>query len=345
MLLFRAVRILAMKLFVILLLNLILLLSSGCTSTSQPSEPAAMTPIVIENYDGYAGQGKILRQVYERVPERILAVSEPVVDNLIFLGLQDKIAAVSECTVDSNWPHTKVYKDFRHLTENYGYPSKEAVLELHPDMVISWGSLFGESSLGSVEYWHQKGMHTYIMSNTVPVKSCSRKVENIIIDLQNLSKIFRIEKESAVKIEKLAARIAKLQSAVENIQESRRPGVITIQYVYGNEYYGRTDTDLTADIINLAGGRSLDDRFGGKKSVENLIKKDPDIILLVDMPKRPAAAKIKALQSNHALRNVKAIKNNNFFIIPYRAFYCGSEQTVMATEQLQTFMEKIMEKR
>lgn len=330
-----------MKKILVILLSFILLLCSGCDKAPKESASVILPPVELFNYDGYAGQGKLIQQRYTKVPQRILAVSEPVVENLLFLGLQDKIAAISECIIDSNLSYTYKYKSFKNLTEDYGYPSKEAVLALQPEMIISWGSLFGESSLGSIAYWHQKGIHTYIMSNTVPVKACSRKVENIIADLQNLAKIFRIEKKSAEKIAILKGRIRRLEEASNKISEVQRPGVITIQYVYGNEYYGRTDTDLTADIIRLAGGKSLDDRFGGKKSVEYLIKNNPEIILVVDMPKRPATSKIKALKSNHALRNVTAIKNNNFFIIPYRAFYCGSEQTVNVTEKLFSFIEGI----
>ena len=147
----------------------------------------------LENFDGYAGDGRTLKQIFTDVPQRVLAVSEPVVDDLIFLGVQDKIIGISACYSKNFAPHETEYAKFARLTYGSGYPSKEAVLGLQPDLIVSWGSLFGESALGSVEYWHNKGIHTYVMTNTVPTRATGRrKVENIVNDLQQLAKIFRL---------------------------------------------------------------------------------------------------------------------------------------------------------
>lgn len=334
-----------MKFLRIICLFFLPLLCTGCTKllkTEDSKFTVTAQAVVIDNYDGYAGQGRKISQIFEKVPEKVLAVSGSVVDNLVFLGLEKQIAATAACTTDSTFPEAKEYSKFPSLTDNYKYPSKEAVLKFKPDMIVSWGSLFGESTLGSVSYWHEKEIHTYVLSNTVPVKSSgSRTLQNIIIDLRNLIKIFRLDSNASRKVDNLQYRLEVLKNKrLEFSNRGKIPNILTIQYVYGNEYLGRTSTDLTSDIIIQAGGLSLDESVGGKRSIEFLIEKNPDIIMIVDMPSRPGKAKIDALRHNPLLKNVKAVRHDNFFLIPYRAFYGGSVYSIEATEHLHSFIQQ-----
>ena len=213
----------------------------GCSYQSRQADTSlADAPVVIKNFDGYAGGGRLIQQSFNKVPQRVLAVSLPVVDDLIFLGVQDRIVAISACYSKNYVPYEDEYAKLRRLTEGTGYPSKEAVLGLQPDLIVSWGSLFGDSALGSVEYWQRKGIHTYVMTNTVPTRATGRrKVEYIVNDLQQLAKIFRVEEKAQKKIAYLQSRIAKLRMHSESIAEAKKPKVLTLQHLYGNEYFGR----------------------------------------------------------------------------------------------------------
>lgn len=329
------------KQFLVIFIFILGMLSVGCAYQEQQRTKAGnAAPIVIENFDGYAGGGRKIAQVFYAVPQRVFATSEAVVDDLIFLGVQDKICAVSECYSKSFAPYDVEYAKLRRLTQGAGYPSKEAVLDLHPDLIVSWGSLFGESALGSVEYWQQKGIHTYVMTNTVPIKASGRRrVEYLVDDLQQLAKIFRVEENANDKIVGLKKRIQVLQLQSKATPKANKPKVVTLQYLYGNEYFGRTASDLTADMIALAGGISLDDKLGGRKSVEYLVKLDPDMLIVIDTETTPVADKIKALHAHKVLSRLKAVRNNKIFVVQHRAFYCGSLRTVEAVEAMQKYIE------
>lgn len=319
------------------------LFSGGCShnQTKAVNDTEKGYPLTINNYDGYAGQGRVVQQVFNQAPQRILAVSASVIDNLIFLGLQDKIIAVAADGGGRYEPYEKEYGKLHILTKNYAYPSKETVLSQKPDLIIGWGSLFGDEALGSVAYWHDKGIHTYVMSNTVPIEASGpRKVENFITDLKNISRIFAVESETKDKIAGLESRLDKIKQQTHDLPEEARPTVVTIQYMYGNEYLERSYSDLTADIIWQAGGKSLDVGLGSRQSIEYLVEKNPDIIILVDMQGKSVKASIEQLKSNNILKNVTAVKNNNFFVIEHRAFYCGSFHTIEAVEQLHAFIVK-----
>lgn len=327
--------------FLISFILILSIASFGCSyQLRQPDTSVAENSVIIKNFDGYAGNGRLVQQTFSTAPKRVLAVSEPVVDDLIFLGVQDKIAAISACYSKSYAPYEAEYAKFPRLTEGTGYPSKEAVLGLQPDLIVSWGSLFGDSALGSVEYWQAKGIHTYVMTNIVPIRASGRrKVEYIVNDLQQLAKIFRVEEKAKNKIVDLKKRIQALQLKSKATPEANKPKVVTLQYLYGNEYFGRTASDLTADMIALAGGVSLDDKLGGRKSVEYLVKLDPDMLVVIDTGTTPVDDKIKSLRGHKVLNRLKAVRNNKIFVVQHRAFYCGSLRTVEAVEAMQKYIE------
>lgn len=92
-------------------------------------------------------------------------------------------------------------------------------------------------------------------------------------------------------------------------------------------------------MIELAGGISLDDNLGGRKSVEYLVELDPDMIIVIDTATTPVAGKIKALHEHKVLKRIKAVRNNKIFVVQHRAFYCGSERTVEAVENMHKYIE------
>lgn len=294
----------------------------------------------LETYDGYAGGGQTVGQYFTESPRRVFAVSQPVTEDLIFLGVSDRIIATSECLSNHYAPYTEQMKLLKDKELSRYYPSKEAVLNLHPDIIISWGSLFGNEYLGSVKYWHQKGIKTYVMKNTVPTRMTGpRKVRYIVDDLINLSKIFQVEDLNRHKINLLEQQINKYEREAQEVKDNR-PRVITVQKVYGNEYFGRSSTDMTSDIIRLAGGVSIDagSKEYGKQSLERLVKLNPDVIMIVNMPGNKANEQIKKLRNNPVVQHVKAIEQNHFFIIDYSAFYCGSYRTILALNDLHSYL-------
>ena len=55
-------------------------------------------------------------------------------------------------------------------------------------------------------------------------------------------------------IQDMRDRIADIQEKVSTIPESERVQVVTVQYVYENEFLGRGGTDFNTNLTELAGG-------------------------------------------------------------------------------------------
>lgn len=109
--------------------------------------------------------------------------------------------------------------------------------------------------------------------------------------------------------------------------------VLTVQMVYENEFFGRTSTDFTHDLIEKAGGICLDEAFG-KQSIENLIKLNPDVIVVINRTDSPAQEKIDSLKANPSLASVPAVANDRFVSLDYVDFYGGNYETIDAIEHL-----------
>ncbi|MEA4892518.1 MAG: ABC transporter substrate-binding protein [Peptococcaceae bacterium] len=330
----------------ILLLLLLLLSLTACAGDSAGSRPPAGAaqpappsengggqnqdryPVTVESYDS---DGTVLTQTFEKAPERIVCCELSTAQLLLALGLGDKIVGATDSVGTVSPKYAGQFEKLNLLTEDGGYPAEEVVVAQEPDIIISWGSLFSEKNLGSAKSWNERGIHTYVLENTAS-NTGARTVERIYTDLEKLGRIFGIQDRAQEIIDDMKARVAAVREKTDAIPETDRPTVLTVQHVYENEFFGRADTDLTCDFIRVAGGVPLDKDFG-RQSIENLIKLNPEVILVINRTDTKAADKIDALKSNPSLQNVPAVKNDRFVVVEYIDFYGGTPESIDFVEK------------
>lgn len=306
--------------------------SSEAQAETEDSE--AKYPVTVTTYDQ---NGEPVEQVVESCPERVVSVSQANTEILLYLGLGDRIVGTAHRT-STPWEVTaEEYEKLNFLAQD-AYPSKEAVIALEPDIILGWGSLFAEDALGPVQDWNEMGISTYLMRNTVPNQG-KRNFDYLIEDIRNIGKIFGVEEKSEALIQEIQERLAAVEEKTSQIPEEERPTVLTVQMLKDNEWFARAETDLTANIIELAGGICLDEEYG-YASMEVLVDKNPDAILVIDRETKPAADTIAGLKNNPDLANVTAIKNDNFYVISHVSFYCGSLKTIEDIEGLSEMLRK-----
>lgn len=319
-------------------------ISAGCGANQKPqtTEPAAQGtetaspevqpekshyPITVSTYDE---NGKLFEQVFESAPERVVSISQANTELLLELGLKDKIIATAHRFSPVYERLAEEYNAIPFIAEK-GYPSKEVVLNEEPDMLIGWGSLFAEDAMGPVAQWQEKGIHTYLMNNTVTGLG-DRTVEFLYEDIEKLGKIFDVEDRAQSIINDMKSRINFIQEKVSTIAPEDRVDVVTVQYVYENEFLGRGGTDFNRDLTELAGGIQVNDN--GQQSMEVLIDLNPDVLVILDLSSSPAQEKIDLIKADPNLQNIKAVQNNRFVVLDHAAFYCGGPRTVEAIESL-----------
>ena len=323
-------------------LALALILSLAACSGGTPSEtqiPAAETTpaqaeettgsdshylVTITSYD-YAGNP--VEYTYEKAPERVLCVYQGCIETMIALGLEDHVLASYglDNEVKDEWKDGFAQMNY---DETVFAPDKETVTLLEPDMIFSWGSYFSDERLGDVYGWNEKGVATYMNSNTAP--GGARTLENEYTDILNIGKIFDVEERAQALVDEMQAQVADTLAAAEG-REAVRVAVVEPTASGTITNYG-ADT-LAGDMVTALGGE-LAKPEGSEMGKEDLVACDPDVIFVVymayrgDDPETVMAEQLAAIQDDPAFASLSAVQNGSIHLIMLGDIYASGPRTI-----------------
>ena len=119
--------------------------SEQTSSISSEADNDAYYPVTIQNYKYSKDPVDI---TFEKMPERVYVVNPSSLENMLALGLEDKIAKVS--VGDETTEQAAEFIKKMGSTEL----TKEEVLGNNIDFILAWYSTFSDKYLGEVDYWH-----------------------------------------------------------------------------------------------------------------------------------------------------------------------------------------------
>lgn len=141
-------------------------------------------PVTISTYN-YAKEP--VEVSFEKVPEKVVAVYQNSIETLLGLGLEDRLVGIAGLDHDVK----DEYKDaFANVKYYENLPTKEEILGMEPDFILSWLSIFDEKRFGDVDFWHERNINTYMAQNSGVAKPDS--IENEYEDILNIGKIFDV---------------------------------------------------------------------------------------------------------------------------------------------------------
>lgn len=274
-------------------------------TTAETAESAGQYPVTITNYDE---TGREVSYTYTKAPERVVAVYQGSIETMIALGLEDHVVASYglDNEVKEEWQDGFAAM---HYQEDVFAPDKETVTLLQPDMILSWGSLFSDKMLGAVSGWNEKGVATYMNSNTRP-GGYPRTLENEYTDILNLGAIFAVEDRAQALVTEMKSEIADTLTAVEGKDPVR---VAVVEPLGGSISNYGTDT-LAGDMVTQLGGQ-LAHPDGSEMSKEDLLASDPDVIFVVymaysgDDPQSVISSQLAVIAEDPALASLAAVQN------------------------------------
>ncbi len=281
-------------------------------------------PVTITNYN-YAGDE--VTYTYEKAPEKVIAVYQGSIETLIALGLEDHVIASFglDNEVKDEW---KAGFEKMHYDESVFAPDKETVTMLAPDMIFSWGSYFSDKKLGDVDGWNNKGVATYMNSNTRNGNH-PRTLENEFTDILNVGKIFDVEDRAQALVSEMEQAIAQTKEAVKG-QESIRVAVVEPMNGGMSNYDA---TSLAGDMVVQLGGELVKPE-GYEMSKEDLVTLNPDVIFVVymayagDDPETVVANQMAAIQEDPALASLSAVANGRVVPIMLGDMYASGPRTM-----------------
>ena len=303
--------------------------SAGKTATTTPvpteTQPqSGHYPVTITNYN-YAGEP--VTYTYEKAPEKVVAVYQGCIETMIALGLEDHVLASYglDNEVKDEWKDGFAQM---HYDETVFAPDKETVTLLEPDMIFSWGSYFGEKKLGDVGAWNEKGVGTYMNSNTVP--GGARTLENEYTDILNIGKIFDVEEKAQALVDEMKGQV---EATLADAQGQDPVRVAVVEPTAGGTITNYGADSLAGDMVTALGGE-LARPDGSDMGKEDLVAFDPDVIFVVymayagDDPDAVRAEQLAAIQDDPALASLSAVQSGRVHLIMLGDMYASGPRTI-----------------
>ena len=280
-------------------------------------------PITITTY---GSDGQELETTYEKAPEKVLAVYQGSIETLLALGLEDHIVATAGLDNEVPDDQKAAFSKTNYLDEFT--PSLETVTMLEPDMIFSWGSLFGDKTLGDAAGWVEKGTNIYINSNTRSSKD-ARTLDNEYTDILNIGKIFDVQDKAEAIVNDMEDTIEQVKAATADMEE--KPTAMILES-WDDTFSNYGSSSLAGDMLTQLGGELINPEVSSVGK-EDLIAANPDVIFVVympysgDDPETVKQEKLDVILKDEAYQSLDAVKNGRVVPIMLSEVYASATRT------------------
>lgn len=276
---------------------------AAATAASEAAAAAESAfPFELETYEGK-------KVTFTKVPETVIAANANAGDELMAMGLGDKIVYTCYNNSKINPLYRDAYEAIPVLAEKAA--TLEQLLDVSPDFVYGRSSAFSEKN--GTQHDTLQGYGIASLSSIEGYK-LGADVEDVYQDFYNLGRIFQIEDKAEEVVSGIKAKVTEAQSKVEGT-ESVRVFVFDVlmedgPYTCGNNF--------TAKLIRHAGGENIFEDMEKTWAVvswEKVIELDPEVIVINNYGSVPLEEKIAQLKNDPTLADISAIKNDRIISV------------------------------
>ncbi|MFC5752363.1 ABC transporter substrate-binding protein [Actinomadura rugatobispora] len=256
---------------------------------------------------------------YQRPPQRAVSLNQHATEVMLALGLEKSM-------VGTGYLDDKVLPEFQAAYDRVKviseeYPSFEALLSAEPDFVYGgWASTFEEKEGRGRAVLKKAGIDTHLNIEECPKGPVT--TATVEEEIRTVARIFGVP-------DRAERRIASLRTVLSGV-EGRLSGAAPVKVAV---YDSGDKTVFTAggagigdEMIRLAGGANLFSdvkKAYGDVSFEQFAERAPEVVLIYDYGDRSAEDKKRFLLSNPALKDVPAIRNRRFAVLPLSSTVTG----------------------
>ena len=280
---------------------------SVIAASSCAARAADYAPVTTDNY------GRSV--TVTAMPQRALTLGPNCTELFIALGLGDKIAGN---TLDnhSRGPLPEYAAEYAKVPElNYGSATREAVLTSGADFVYGIDWEFGGGGLDIAEL-EANGMNVFVER--------ASSFDEAYSEIRALGKIFKIEARAEEFIKEQERRI----KAVADKLKGREPLRVLVYDSGSSGVFTCAGNNFESLLIERAGGKNIFGDLGGKQwvtvSYEEVLERDPQVIVIHDYDSPSVEAKIAEIKANSALSQLDCVKNERFVTIALESVLPGS---------------------
>jgi iron complex transport system substrate-binding protein len=268
-------------------------------------------PLTVENCG--------VTQTYAKPPERVVTMNQHVTEVMLALGLHERLVGTAYLD-DAILPEFQAaYAAIPVLSDVY--PALEVLLAAEPDFVYSgFASAFSDESGRTRAMLAENGANSFLSTEYCAEGPVT--METVYGDIRTIAAIFGVP-------ERAEALVGEMQAQIDAVTAQLPAGVPLRVFVYDSgqdKPFTAGGNGIVNEIIKLAGGQNsfadLADAFG-EPSWEEVIARDPEVILILDYGDTTAEQKRAFLLGNPALAGIDAIKNKRFAVLPLSGVVAG----------------------
>lgn len=229
--------------------------------------------------------------VIPKIPKRIISLAPSNTEILFMLGLGDRVVGVSSIC---NYPAEAGKKE---KVGDFFAPSLEKILLLKPDLVIAGGGV-------------QKELALKLSAMGIPTMTLYPKdLKEMLLDVLLTGKAAGKEAEAVKLMNSLKARIEKVK---EQAKKSKHPKVYF--EIWNQPVTSAGKGSFIDELITIAGGENIFSSINKtfpEVSAEEIIKRNPDIIITAYMEKKGKMK--KEITGRSGWTGIKAVKDDKVF--------------------------------
>ncbi|GAA4585983.1 ABC transporter substrate-binding protein [Planotetraspora phitsanulokensis] len=256
---------------------------------------------------------------YQEPPRRAVSLNQHATEIMLALGLEKSMVGTAYLD-DSILPEYKTaYDGVKVLAEEY--PSYESLLSAEPDFVYGgFASAFDEKEGRGRDAFAKAGVNTYLN-----IEGCTEgpvTTARVDEEVRAIGRIFGVS-------DRAERRIAAMHEVLDGVKAK----IDLVEPVKVFVYDSGDKTAFTAggagignEMIKLAGGTNvfadLDKAFGDV-SFEQVAERAPDAIVIYDYGDESVEQKKAFLLASPALKDVPAIRNRRFAVLPLSSTVLG----------------------
>ncbi|MET9606714.1 ABC transporter substrate-binding protein [Streptomyces sp. NPDC006512] len=293
------------------------LLVSGCGGGGTPAAappagaPAKGFPVTVNNCG--------VTTTYQRPPRRAVSLNQHATEVMLALGLEKSMVGTGYLDDKILPEYQAAYDGVKVLSKEY--PSFEALLEAEPDFVYGgWTSTFDEKEGRGRAAFTKAGINTHLNSEECPTGPVN--VASMDEEIRTLGKIFGVPERAEERLTALHATLGKVESGLAGVTP-----VKLFVYDSGDKTaFTAGGKGVGNEMMRLAGGENLFadlDKAFGDVSFEQVAQRAPEAVVIYDYGDQSVEDKKKFLLAHPALKDVPAIKNQRFAVLPLSSTVLG----------------------
>ena len=268
---------------------------------------AAEYPVTVDNY------GREVT-VADR-PERVLTLGPNCAELFAALGLGDLVVGRSLIN-HSRGPLDEYADAVNAIPElNYGSATREAIISSGADFIYALDWEIGDAGC-NIEEVATYGMDVYVNSATT--------IEQMYQEIRDIGAIFGIEETAEAFIADQQTRLQAVADKLEGVEP-----VKVLVYDSGNDgVFTCSGTNFESLLVGMAGGENLFGDLTEKQwvtvSYEEVLARNPDVILIHDYDSPSVEEKIAEIKANPTLSLLPCVQNERFAVITLESVLAGN---------------------